>query len=1188
MTDPSTGPNNPAKPPDPVRDKPATPPAAQPAPEKPRRHSRLRLVLAALAVLMFVPFGLAFYLTTDSGVRNILLPLVSKKIGVSITAGHAVWSPLSSLTLDELRVGLPNDPILQVKQFTAQYDGRAILRGNYEIKSLILDSPIVHLAEKPDGSFERIPSILQPKRFFSPASGTAPLRSATGSSLPSLAISEFTIKNLDLTYVETARQINLQKLQLNAKNFKPGGAISLDLETDFGTTVAQSSSTPKASALRPITGHVKSTIQLQVNDQWIPRAGKVDATIEGLKGSLGGETLDGLSGQFSFDLAMVEKGSSILKQGQITISRSGAMLTSLSATGPLDPAKDEAELDVQIGPLKSNVLNVLFAGQQLDFLDSSVSYVGHFSSSRGGNLLSTVGKLEANPLNIASPRIPTGALKPVTLTAEHALELDVLARQIRINQLDLDATQQGKPMLKSVLSKPLLLSLKGISDGGARAGNAVFTFQVFPMDFTPYLPLMGLPTDWKVTSALLDANAKIMTADEGRILILDGHIGLSRFALAAPHATLADATVLFDGKLDLQNLLSARFQHASFKVLERGKPLWNATLDGKFNLLFQTGAGLIKFDASLPSLLAVNPIADLAISSGSLSGTLDWQLQKKNHFLCKGNIAMADLNLVYQKFKYQQMALAFSGNADWRAPDLKLDDVRLTANIAGKPAGSWQGDLSWRRDTSALVSSFKTQDLKETMFAPLFAVWLPDKKLRSIELTGQGRLKFENGVFDVKTTADIKKLLVEGQVPSPLKPLSATLSTDLTYATNGTLTLRSLDLQLDPTPTAKNLFQISGATKSSPALFFADLKIRGHSLDLTAYYDQLFPTTTGSFDRDASVSTGPSIATAVATATPPSVPSPAQSVRDIKLNVSVDSLKIHDFNITEMTIPFLQKGQRIEMADGRLKINGTPVTAKIQTKSGQANTPFHFEATTEGLAIGPIVDVWKPDLKGKVGGVLTAQVGGDGVGTTRSDLEQNLTGIVQIAIRNAHLEEVPAVRQLLKQLGSDFMSPEIASSTMDDVDASAKIESGKLFTDNFHAKGSAIEASLRGNVFADQRLDMESTIKVKKEVMARSSILAPILKLVSTETGTQETGIWCKLPGSGAVRGTLTDPTMKFKFDKVVQDSLKNLGVSILKELFKPKKDPNDPQQPDQGQPGQPPPETNPIQDLLNIFKKKK
>ncbi len=142
-----------------------TPPPSQPAAQLPAKQGRWKIRVGVFfAILLLFIGGLAgagYYLTTDSGARKFILPLISKKLGAEITAEHIHWKPFSSLKIDGLRLGPEKEPLLKVKQLIAQYDGWRMLRGNYEIQHLSLDSPVVRLGQKPDASPEGAPRIMQ-------------------------------------------------------------------------------------------------------------------------------------------------------------------------------------------------------------------------------------------------------------------------------------------------------------------------------------------------------------------------------------------------------------------------------------------------------------------------------------------------------------------------------------------------------------------------------------------------------------------------------------------------------------------------------------------------------------------------------------------------------------------------------------------------------------------------------------------------------------------------------------------------------------------------------------------------------------------------------------------------------------------------------------------------------------------
>jgi len=1060
--------------------------ASSPSSPKRRRWKIWVGLIVGIPLLILVGLvGVAYYLTTDSGFRTFILPQVSERFGIEITAQHVQWEPLSSIKMEGLRIGPEKEPLLQVKQLIAHYDGQAILCGTYDIRSLLLNSPSLHLSSKTDGSMQILNQLLHPQGTTSDSKPSAPALPR-----PAWSISSLNIEDMEIVHDSSGLETKVQHLRLS----------------------------------------------------------------------------------------MGSDGIAVLKEAKASIQKNGEPFATMGAIGTLNFPEEKVELDLQC-LIQSRVLNQIFAAQKVDFQNSSVSCALHLSLLEGGSRMTAQGEFESRSLTFTHPDMPRDIWKPVTMNGECLVDINWPEQRAEITKLSIDARQQDKPFLKGTISKPISLVWSDLKSTNKNFETTDFILEVFPLDIIPFGPLLKLPEGWKLHSGLFDANARILIEDQGRSLTLNGHAGLTHIALHSPGLKLVNASLLSEGRIHLQNFHTAEFQSSALKITENGRSILTATVSGKAEVSTRSASGTLEFDSSIPDILALKPIPAITVSTGMLAGVLHWELHPGHRFTSKSDATVRKLDFQSGKIRYPQASLAINANVDWNFPVLRLDNIRMATFLAEQPAGSWQGDLSWNSTTSALLLNYKLQDWKEPILSPVFAAWLPDKKLRSLELAGQGKLALKNGSLDLKTTIDAKKFLMETGSSVSLKPLNASISMDLGWSNNGSILWRSLTLQLDPAPAAKNLFQISGTTRSTSNSFFADLKLQGHSLDLTSYHDQIFssfkntvPTTPA---PTSSVSMTPS--SAIAGNSKSQTP---QVTRDIALLATIDSLKIHDFVLTDLKVPFRQNGNSIQLSDASMKIGGAIVTASITTEQDKYKPPFRFEAKTDGLALGPVVDVLKPELKGLVGGTLTAKTYGTCHGISRADLEQGLDGVIEIAIHQAHLEKVPSFQKSLRQLGEKLESSEITNSTVDDVDASAKIASGALHTDNLHLKGSAVEASLRGDVFADQTLRMDASLKIKREVMSHSNLLAQFLKTAGSEKGD-----WVKLPGKMDVTGTLSEPQLQFDVGKLLGDSLINTGAKILKDILQPRKEGESPQDPNQPPSDKPEPKS-PLDKIFDgIFK---
>lgn len=1112
-----------------------------------------------------------WYVTTDSGFRSLILPRVATAMGEPISASRAEWSPFSLLILENVQVGKDPQPLLKAKKLVIRYDGRAFLRGNYLVESITADGAVIYLVKD-----SRTPSSAPGE-----ASKSSP-GAATHDTMPSFSIGSISAQDLGFTYVSPTSITRLEKVRLQLNGVKPGGSISLNLQGEF--TSSSSSSPAEAAVLQALTspppqriaGQLKMLLDVEVDPHFLPKSAKGDVLVDRVAGAIGGQSLNELSGIAKIDLSSSPNGSSILKEARISIERNGAILTSLSARGPFDATRKEAELDIQAGPIQSNLLNLFFAASGVDFMDTSIGYAGHLSISKGGSILSAKGKLDANPLNLSHSGIPSGAWKPVVLTVDHALELDFDRKQTLIQTLNIDAAQSDKPLLHGNLSKPMALTWGDGKLADGQMGQADFTLQIYPLDVAPLAPFLGLPKNYRLISSVIAGNASVVATDQGRNLTFEGHGLLSNIEITSEKMKLADVTAAFDGKMKLASLRTLQFQPLTLKITRQNRPLANATVAGTVDLSTRTGNGLLQFEGPLVDLLAIRPIAGVDVSTGTLGGSVDWKLQEKNHFTCQMDLSARDLGLQTHGIRYEKTTLALSTSADMKGDVLKLDDAKLIAQIGNTPAGTWSGNLTYNTATDGIQMAYKLQDWKEAILAPLLTAWMPERKLRSAEITGLGDLSWQMGTLNLKSTTSVKNLVVESPGSVTPKPLNATVTTDLSQGADGTMTFRSLGLQLDPTPSAKNSIVVSGSMKNTPTLNFKNLKVQGSSIDATPYYDQLFSTTPA-----ATTATSPTAPTATVPAPRVAAPNPVRS--DVTIALMIDSVRVRDFVVTDVNATYRQKDNSIELPATRFKIGEAPFTATISSEqSATGSSPFRFEAAVDGLALGPIVDVLRPDLRSLVGGAAKIKFYGQGKGLSVPELQQNLDAYLEVAIRQAHLEKVPALQKALTKLAKLLAAPDIEKVPLDNVDASAHIAGGKLHTDNFHLGGSQLEATLRGDIFlADQRLQMDTLLKIHRDLMAKSQ------SLLQVAGGTS--GEWFRLPPGIGFTGPLSDPQPNID-QKFYGGVAGNAALNILKGILPPT---NTNAPPTQAQPGQPPSQQptpqNPVEDLLNgLFKKKK
>ncbi len=887
----------------------------------------------------------------------------------------------------------------------------------------------------------------------------------------------------------------------------------------------------------------------------MPKSIQGDASLDDLHVAFPGMPLEGLSVPMKLEITLAPDGTAVLKEAQAAIHKGGKSLTTLNVTGVLNLPKNKAELDIQCS-LQGNVLNRVLAAQKLDFQDSSLNYRVHLSVSDNGDRITAKGSVESRSLNVTHPAMSRDLWKSVALTADHLIELRGSEKRVLLSALNFNATRRGRPFLKGMLNKPISFTWAktGSKPTDASIETPSLALQIFSFDVTPFSSSWKLPSNWKISSGLIDANAKILVEEGGRNLTLDGQANITRLGLDAAPLKLSNASVQFDGKVRLKNFRSAQFQSSSLRVTENNKPILTSTIDGKIEVPSWTGSGVLQFDTSLPNLSALKassnftqpqagftqPQARLTVSSGAMGGILDWELHAGNRVTCNSDIMVRNLGFGLGEIQYQKTSFALNANVEWTPSTLKLDRIRLTTLLDGQPAGSGQGRFSCDSQNQHTFLKYNLHGWKESMLAPLLSVWAPGNKLTSLELNGEGELTVDGRSLGCKTTMDARQLHIDDGLLRMLNPLNVTISTDLAYAADGNLTLNSMSLQFEPTSNAKNFVEITGKARRSPDLLFATLHAHSESLDLSPCYDQVL-----SYLKNTSPET--STANLASQKTGRAIrrsPQTAPRGQDITILTSIDSLRIHDLVFSNVNIPLERKGSSLKLNNITLQLGNAPISATLELEDKKNRKPFHLEAQGDGLPFGPLIDTVRPDWKGLTDGVLNAHAYGSGNAFSPSTLKKSLNARLDMDFRGTGLEKLPPFQHGLQQLGSGLDSAAICNSSLTELKASGKLASGKFHADHVQLAGPDMVLSLQGDIFPDRHLQMETSLKLERRIMEQSGLLSHAIDLISLEEGG-----WMKFPGTAEITGTINEPIIQVDPVKLLRAATLSADSDLLETV---------------------------------------
>ncbi|MDX2227045.1 MAG: AsmA-like C-terminal region-containing protein [Verrucomicrobiae bacterium] len=1083
-----------------------------PAVPVPKKSGCLKwFFLGAMLILCALGGGL-WFMTTDSGVRLIVLPLLSKNLGVEIHASKAVWKPLSDLTLENLRVGPAEAPMAEVARLQMTYQGAALWKNRHlDISLLSLEKPKI---------FTRP---VNPHALPAPPSKPGKNVNLTWS------VGSLKISGLEWNGTRDDHRWKVQNVSLAAAPVTPGREMTLQTDGEF----SWSESDPKTEA----GGRFELKGTLQWTEDLVPTGLIARLAVDRCKGRIVNESLDGIAVRAAVNLTAAGTGGGQLRDTHVTLERDGIMLTSLTVSGTMTPTLGEAELDFQLGPVRSNILNLLGAARQIDFLDSSLSVTGHLSATSGGQLIRTTGRLEARPLNISSPRLPANLWKPVQLTTEQTVSIDRSKQQVTISKLSLEASQQNAPLLKASLNQPMSLSW---AEGHASAGTppAFVAFQLFPTDLAPWLALMHLPESEQVRSGKVSANASFSASEGGKTLTFDGHFFAEKISFqntlpTKPSLPLTDGSASFDGVIVVTSLDKVHISPSAIRIAEKGMVLLSGTLDGNMDLSDWAGAGNLDLDLPLPPLFTLKPVPNLTVASGNLKTQIDWKLVSGGHWILQTDLITSSLDVSWKNIRYPKATLTFRGGIDWNTPRLKLQNAQLDLNLNGAPAGSWKGNFSGLTDFSSFESEFTVSNLRQSALAPVIAASFPDGSLRSIDLSGKASMRYGQNGFDIKASADLKQFAFDNRELSGLPPLNFSAAVDMSTLSNATCVIRSASAQWDPTAGAKNQIFVSG--EITPAL--AHLKVQSPSLDFTPWYDRFFPAyrATPGTPAPGPGQNGP-------VAPPPS----AAPTRDLNLTVSVDTLILRSLKLTGLQLTCLKKGPLMKIEKAGAKMGGVPFSLNFQQDMATPSKPVYgMSFNTVSMPITPWLLAFNPGLKDSVSGNINVAFTLGASGTGWQQIGPSLNGSLDFSMRNADIEKIPSIRDGLAQLGKVLDSPQIAAAEIDSIDFSAQVSGGRMTTKDSSIGGDVVQSFFTGSVLWNGALSMDTTFKAKRAALKQSAFFTTLPSL-----GGQESE-WSKLPGAAKLSGTISQPVFTFDKNKMLGEAAVNAGANLLMDLLK-------------------------------------
>ena len=1120
------------------------------APKKQRRFLRVLALLLAIFVVCVV--ALYFIATSSAFLTGFVLPRAGKILNAQITVSGASIHPFGEVVFQNLKVKTTGDePLLAVSEVHARYSLMQIIRGNILVDEVSISSPTIALIENADGTSNLDPLLNSQKGQPKPK---APEPSSKPSKPPQISLKKFAITEATVRRVKVyrggARDVaEISHVNVALSDLRNGQTAKLVLSA--GIKVENNPPAPGTNGL--LEAQLKGEFSLSLTPELKPSS---------ISGGLHSEitrAADAMSDLASLGCDLnCEVSPTEIKDVALRFVRGGARLGEVRVSGPLDMAKMEGRLKVEILSIDKQVLNLAGASSGLDFGTTTLSFTNDIELAKSGSLINVSGRLDLNKLQLTRAKQTTPSLD---LFAQYRVSVDRTASNAVVRELTIAGTQKGKALLSAGLSGPMSFAW---GEGGNAAGDATMTFAIEGFNLPDWKTFLGD----SVSQGMLNLKLNLASQQGGKQLVLSLKSQIDDLSAGSGSNQITQASITLTANGGTKDMKRFTLADYGLQIAHRKQTVLSVSGTGSYDVAAQEAEVQADLKSSLPRLLEMAPSPGLELTSGTV--------EFKAHVSQKprpgkgtnsapavsvtGNFALSDFTGKLGQSAIQNLAAAIDFEVV-KAPDeiqIRSGTGKLSEN--GKPGGGFGLSGAYDLERKSAQFTVTLADFNESALRPFLEPALGGKQLVSIGINGSATAKYEpNGPAGLKADLGFANLVVHdpaGQIPD--SPLEAKVKVDLSFDKQ-VADLRQCSLMLTPTKRAQNEMLLSGRLDLSQTnAIQGNLKLTAEALDFTSYYD-LFDSGKKK-QKTAATQSGQPQATAT---TGPAPPDPNQEldpiilpVRDFKFDANIRKLYVREVEISDFELATKLDHSHVQVNPLKLLINGAPASLTLDSDLGIPGYKYDVLLSAEKLPLTPLVNSFAPERKGQIRGTMTAHAKINGAGTTGANLKKNLAGQFDLATADMNLSVlsvsnrtlkavinvVAAIPQMVRNPAAMFkkngLLDELTAAPINVIKADGEIQSGEVNLKLGAAESSAFKAEAAGTVMIVEVLT-NSTLHIPVEVFLSRDI-AGRLNLLSEDTPTN--AVYGKLPSFLTMLGTVGDPKPDIRKTVLAGAVVKSVG----------------------------------------------
>jgi hypothetical protein len=799
------------------------------------------------------------------------------------------------------------------------------------------------------------------------------------------------------------------------------------------------------------------------------------------------------------------------KEVALRFGKGGQQLGQVRITGPLDAAKMEGNLKVEVLSLDKNILSLATAGMGYDFRNSTVNSTNQISLSQNGSFIAASGNLAGNRISVAKENLTT---PEINLGVNYKVALNTGDKSARVEALNVTGISGGKEFLRTTLDQEMNLSwgeaVKGYKD-------AAMSVVVTNFNLGEWRALVGT----NVQTGLVNSTITIVSKRDGRVVTADANASIANLTAEFDSNRIQNATVTFSSTSTVEDMKVVNVPKFTV-ALQQGA---TAVLQASGAARYQTDTGeataQLTADGTLAHLLDLASIPDANASSGQLKMSANYTdvggKRKAN-----GNLAIEDFTGKYGDYFFTNFLAGLDYNVEMEKQLVEIHRVGAKFARGVNAGGNLELKGKYDLEKQAGQFNFQTTDLNQHTFAPVLAPSLGENQLVSISLNANGEAKLDPAAeSSIKADIKIANWIVQDKARSiPTNALSADIKVDGGML-NEVVDLRQLLVQLTPTERAKNVLQLQAKidlAKTNPAP--STVGLHSESFDVTPYYN-MFAGVAKTNATQGIPSPAPGT-TPAEPAQPETEPEPMNlPFQQLAAELKINRLYLREIAISNWIGNVTIRSNVVQLNPFKLELNGGAMNVTGNFDVGKPGYVYELGFNAKNVPLAPLANSLNLVNSNQLQGTFMADAQLRGAGVTGPNLRKNLGGNLDFALTNINYTVGgPVIRMILVPISLALKAPELTESPINWVAGQTIISNGVVHVQNTSVESEAFLAALAGtvtleNVITNSTINLPMNFSLRRSLAEKSGILP---------ANTPEDVKFASLGNIYSIRGTVGAP----------------------------------------------------------------